>query len=544
MTVWRLIQRLGVAQWPLGLAIILTIGMTASALGLLALSGWFLTAASIAGLAVATGAIGFNFLIPASLIRALAVTRTGLRYAERLLSHDATLRLVVKLRRYVFDGLLSELREQPGREQDALDRLVSDATVVEGALLRTLLPFIGAVIAALFTPILAVFLAPSAILPTLIPAGVLIGVVWWRRSGYQALAQQIDRDARRARERAIALADGRYELGLLLSTDELNALTTDAYSGLTTARLAKVKREQVDRWLLGIGQAFAVLGLILLPLELPFMVSLLLALLATAELMTPALSVSFEAERVRIAMQRMPTVMPMAPPQQHMTLAFEALQVAALPGQAPLTMPITRTLRPGDALIITGDSGVGKTTLLRTLAGFLPPASGTVVRPDQIGLVMQSPWLPEDQLRQVVTLGLSDTPTDEAIWNALETVELATWVRALPQGLDTWVGSDGVQPSGGQQRRLAIVRLLLQKPRLVLMDEPTEGLEPELATRIMARLAETFDQQIWIVVSHRPEPYQVIQATLPLLPLRHNGGSPQDLPYTAGHDALSNHQDL
>ena len=85
-------------------------------------------------------------------------------------------------------------------------------------------------------------------------------------------------------------------------------------------------------------------------------------------------------------------------------------------------MPITRTLRPGDALIITGDSGVGKTTLLRTLAGFLPPASVTVVRPDQIGLVMQSPWLPEDQLRQVVTLGLSDTPTDEAICNALETV--------------------------------------------------------------------------------------------------------------------------
>ena len=106
------------------------------------------------------------------------------------------------------------------------------------------------------------------------------------------------------------------------------------------------------------------------------------------------------------------------------------------------------------------------------------------------------------------------------------------------------MGSYGVQPSEGQQRRLAIVRLLLKKPRLVLMDEPTEGLEPELATRIMARLAETFDQQIWIVVSHRPEPYQVIQATLPLLPLRHNGGSPQDLPYTAGHDALSNHQDL
>lgn len=543
MTIWRLIQQLEVAKWPLVLAIILTIGMTAAALGLLALSGWFLTAASIAGLAVATGAIGFNFLIPSSLIRALAVARTGLRYTERLLSHDATLRLVVKLRRFAFDGLLSELREQPGREQDALDRLVSDASVVEGALLRTLLPLIGAVIAALFTPMLAIFIAPSAVLPTLIPAGALVIVVWWRRSGYRALAQQIDRDARRARERAIALADGRYELGLLLSVDELHALTADAYSGLTSARLAKVKREQRDRWILGLAQACAVLGLILLPLELPIMVSLLLALLATAELMTPGLSVSFEAERVRIAMRRMPTVVPPPPPQQHRTLTFEALQVAALPGHLALNMPITRTLNPGDALIVTGDSGVGKTTLLRTLAGFLPPASGTIKRPEHIGLVMQSPWLPEDQLRHLVTLGLPDTPTDASIWQALETVELATWARGLPQGLDTWVGSDGVQPSGGQQRRLAIARLLLQRPTLVLMDEPTEGLEPELATRLMSRLAEAFREHIWIVVSHRPEPYQVIQETLPLVPLRRDTGSPHDLPYTAGH-AVPNTQDL
>src|SRR6056300_904039 len=200
-----LLKHLNVSMTPLVLAILLTVIMTLSSLGLLALSGWFLSAASIAGLAALSGAFGFNILQPSSMIRGLAVSRTLSRYVERLLSHDATLRVVVKLRRFVFDGLIHGIGTKPSNDQEALDRLVQDASVVEGALLRTLLPLIGSLIAAFFVPILAAIIAPEAIIPAAIPACVFVVTLLTRKRGYRDLAEAIDRESRRARNRAIAL---------------------------------------------------------------------------------------------------------------------------------------------------------------------------------------------------------------------------------------------------------------------------------------------------------------------------------------------------
>lgn len=513
---WRqLLTTLQVPLTPLILAMALTVLMTLSALGLLALSGWFLTAAALAGLAAVTGAYAFNILQPSSMIRLLAVSRTLTRYVERLLSHDATLRLVVKLRRFVFDGLLGSIGQQRISNEDALNRLIQDASVVEGALLRTVLPWLGALIAAAFTPLLALVIAPEAIWPGLIPLLTFLGLTRLRQGRYQALADAIDAESRRTRARAIALADGRHELQLALSDSALDALTESAYGPLAALKTARVHLERTDRIILALGHALAFAWLALLPLELPILVALLLGLLATGELMIPGITVSFESRRVVLALSRLPRPTTEAPTiATSAQLVLESLEVSPEPHTPPVACPITLTLSPGDHLRLEGPSGIGKTTVLRTLAGLLVPVGGRMSRPASCGLVEQAPWLPSDQLRQALTLGLPKAPQDDAIVEALALVELREWVEQLEAGLDTWIGVDGIQPSGGQWRRLAIARLVLQDPELVLLDEPTEGLEPALGARLIERLLHRFKDRIVVVVSHRSDADPMLQSRL------------------------------
>jgi ABC-type transport system involved in cytochrome bd biosynthesis fused ATPase/permease subunit len=111
---------------------------------------------------------------------------------------------------------------------------------------------------------------------------------------------------------------------------------------------------------------------------------------------------------------------------------------------------------------------------------------------------------------------LPTQPTENEFWRALKLVELDSWVNNLPNQERTWIGADGVMPSGGQWRRLAIARLVLQQPILALLDEPTEGLEESLAIRLMERLVDEFKDRILIVVSHRDEAIRFIPHELTL----------------------------
>lgn len=512
-----LLKHLNVSMTPLVLAILLTVIMTLSSLGLLALSGWFLSAASIAGLAALSGAFGFNILQPSSMIRGLAVSRTLSRYVERLLSHDATLRVVVKLRRFVFDGLIHGIGTKPSNDQEALDRLVQDASVVEGALLRTLLPLIGSLIAAFFVPILAAIIAPEAIIPAAIPACVFVVTLLTRKRGYRDLAEAIDRESRRARNRAIALADGRYELQLAFDDQDLTRLTTDAYQPLADLRLNKVSRELTDKILMGIAHAISLVWIATLPIELPILVALLVSSLGVSELLIPGILIAFESRRVELSLARLPSTESVLREQaSHDRLVVQDLTFAPTPEADVLALPLTLSLEPGEHLRLSGPSGIGKTTCLKTLVGLLPARSGSVLRPASTGLVEQTPWLPTDVLWRSLTLGLPTQPTENEFWRALKLVELDSWVNNLPNQERTWIGADGVMPSGGQWRRLAIARLVLQQPILALLDEPTEGLEESLAIRLMERLVDEFKDRILIVVSHRDEAIRFIPHELTL----------------------------
>ncbi len=180
----------------------------------------------------------------------------------------------------------------------------------------------------------------------------------------------------------------------------------------------------------------------------------------------------------------------------------------------PVLDRVSLSIAAGEKVAFVGASGGGKTTLVQILLGLYPPSSGTVfydgVPIEKIGMdrvrenvatVLQHPALFNDTVRMNLTLG-RELP-DERLWRALEIAQLRETVEGLQQGLDTLVGRDGIRLSGGERQRLAVARLVLSDPRLVILDEATSALDTETERRLHTALAGFLRQRTTIIIAHR-----------------------------------------
>ena len=200
------------------------------------------------------------------------------------------------------------------------------------------------------------------------------------------------------------------------------------------------------------------------------------------------------------------------------TISLDNVSFTYHDGDSPTLRALTGSI-PGRSLtVITGSSGAGKTTLLRLLLGLDVPDSGTVSIDDQdinvakfasvqnaIALVPQEPVLFTGTMSENLLLGLEDTTTADLL-DACDRAGLLETVRALPWGLDTEVGSGKHMLSGGQLRRMAIARALLRKPTILLLDEPTTGLDVQNSSLVLNTLRRISDRTTVVMVSHRSEP--------------------------------------
>jgi len=175
---------------------------------------------------------------------------------------------------------------------------------------------------------------------------------------------------------------------------------------------------------------------------------------------------------------------------------------------------VTLDIKAGEKIALVGASGGGKSTLVQVLLGLYPLKSGELkfdnVPVNEIGLdvvrehvatVLQHPALFNDTIRMNLTLGRDCS--DKELWQALEVAQLADTIKEIDQELDAVIGHDGVRLSGGQRQRLAIARMILTNPSVVILDEATSALDTHTEARLHQAMQGFLDERTTIIIAHR-----------------------------------------
>lgn len=494
----------------------LAIAAVIAAVLLLGLSGWFITGAALAGLGGVLAAQGFNYLVPSALIRLLAIIRTASRYGERLYGHRAALMALATVRARLFDRILTVRDVRAVSASDAVTRLVQDIGALEDSLVRK--PALPAALAGSLIGLgLAWLASPWASLALLaLLAMIAVGTHLASPRLLVKAAADMAGALARLKGRMVDYAAASPEIFAYdLAPAIERSLVADAAT-LDTARRRFARGEAIIDAGLTVGSGIA-MGTILTTshASAPLTVLAVLAAAGTIESLAAYMRGVSRNALVAAALARL-DAMAVRPP---MPAPVE-----------PLPIPVGRMiafdrdgvrvrLEAGDRLGLAGRSGSGKTSLLETLAGIRPADTDCGIRIDDRPIAA----LPLEVVRAAFSLSPQDAQllsgtvrdnlrvaraglTDEELWTGLEVVCLAGDIRAMPQGLDQWVGDGGARLSGGQRKRLSIARAILAGRPWLLLDEPSEGLdmvtEARLADRLDTWLRETGTGLA--VASHRP----------------------------------------
>jgi len=500
---------------------------------LLAVSGWFIAAMAWAGAAGAS----MNYFTPAALIRGSAMARTGGRYLERLVTHEATLRLLSHLRVWFYRHLepLAPARLQQLHSADLFSRIRSDIDSLEQLYVRTLVPVLTAVAGAvLLTVFLARYDRASAltVLAFLAAGGGLVPL-WSARVGAAPGRRLVETESA-LRE---AVVDGVQALPELLvygaapaQVQRLNAASAE----LAAAQVRLGGYAGAAQGALGLCANLALWCILWLAIPLvregriapPELAMLALLALAAFESVAP-LPAAFQqlgaaltaARRLFAIVDAAPAVTeppgPSPPPAgfdlrlRGVRFTYPGATRAALDG-IDLDLPV------GRRVAVVGASGSGKSTLFNLLLRFWAPAAGEIrlgghdladyageeIR-RHLALVSQHTHLFNASIRDNLLLARPDA-SQALLETACRAAQIHDFVGTLPAGYDTWVGETGVRLSGGEARRIAVARALLKDAPILLLDEPTEGLDAPAERALLQAVGRLMAGRSVLLVTHRP----------------------------------------
>ena len=517
--------------WMLGGAALAILAALA-AIGLMAVSGWFIAAMAVAGVSAAA----INYYTPAAAIRLCAILRSGGRYGERLVTHEATLRSLSRLRVWLFRRLipLAPARLAALRSGELFARLRADVDALEHFYLAVLVPGAVALASVATAIVLCLIVLPAAGLAVLIGAllaGVLVPA-WLQR--------------RAAPDAATAVREGGALRGLLLDAlrghPELLAWGRVSAHGARIEQLARqldARRARLEVLeatggaLVGLCAQLTLLAVLAIALSAahrhtlspPLLVMLALLALALFEVIGPLTEALARWSATLTSCARVFTLAdtpaPFVEPEVsasvplHPAVVFEDVSLRYHEAAPWALTQVNLTLAPGARVAVVGASGAGKSSLVAALLKLYPLQHGRILFGGQpleslqgdelrrhIALIAQQSVLFNQSLLENLLLAAPEA-TAAQIERAVSLAQLDGFVASLPDGYDTQLGEAGALVSGGEARRIAIARALLQDAPVLVLDEPTEGLDAVTARDLYTALDAAANGRTLLLITHR-----------------------------------------
>lgn len=515
----------------------LTLGMLlafvtlCASIGLLTLSGWFLSAAAVAGLSIARET--FNYMLPGAFVRGFAMGRTAGRWGERVVSHNATFKLLTDLRIFFFEKLAPMIpgRVSNLRDADLLNRLVADIDAMDHVYLRLISPVtVGVLGIAALTALLCWF---DMVLGLTLGGVLLVLLLVWpvmfyklgKRNGAELTQHKAEMRVATLdwlqgySELTIFGAESRYRDAIYAAQEKLlaNQKVNASFTGLASALLLLA-----NGWTLVLMLWLAADGVNGQAPD-PMIALVVFATMASVELLMP-IAGAFQhlgqtltsARRLNEIILSEPDVKFPSEETRHsgqFDITFEHLTFNYSGGEQPALKDVSLTIPAGHKVAIVGQTGSGKSTLIQLLCRYWDAQQGDI----RIAGTRLQEWK-ESDLRAAISvvsqrvdilngslrdnLSMAKPHADDSELSAmLERVGLGKLLEA--PGLDTWLGDGGRQLSGGEKRRIGIARALLHDGPILLLDEPTEGLDKQTEQQIMALFQSHFENKTVIFITHR-----------------------------------------
>lgn len=502
-----------------------------ASVGLLTLSGWFISAAGIAGLSIARET--FNYMLPGGGVRGLAMGRTAGRWAERVVSHNATFKLLTELRVFFF-AKLSPL--VPGkianvRDGDLLNRLVSDVDAMDHVYLRLISPvFISALGIATLTLFLSWFDLKLALLLGTIMATVLFSwpILFYKLGKQNGTELTNHKSELRTHtldwlqghsELVLFGAEARYLNTIYQAQDRLlgNQYINARISGLANALLMLINGLALTLilWLAADGVGGAAPD--------PMIALFAFATMASFEMLAPIAAAFQYLGQTLTSAKRLNQIILAEPevlfPQEGELLSvrhdieLEDVQFSYGDSNSLAIHNLNLKVKSGTKVAILGQTGSGKSTIIQLLCRYWDVNQGSIsiastpikqiseksLR-ENISVVSQRVDILNGTLRDNLLMAKPNA-VDNELSELLNSVGLESLLN--DKGLDTWLGDGGRQLSGGEKRRIGIARAILHNAPIVLLDEPTEGLDKKTEQQVMSLFDEHFQGKTVIFITHR-----------------------------------------
>lgn len=516
------------------LGIILAIVGLAASIGLLSLSGWFLAATALVG-----SSLIFNFFYPSSGVRGLAIGRTVSRYFERLVTHDATFRVLSNLRVSVFRKLipLGPAGLNRYRNSELLNRLVADVDTLDTLYLNLLTPFISAVMVILFMAIGLSFVS----LPLMwLICGTLTALLFLLPLLFYRLGRKLGREAVQQRATYRSQFIEWIQLNAEFMLFGVQQQATEKLQQTERAWLAEQSRESrlsgfstallmsINGLLVAVVIFLSATAISAPNAENPeaLIALVVFCVLASMEILAP-IGMAFlhlgqvisAAERISDITERSPlvnfngTAIWQKTEKNQPLIRFEQVEFSYPERQQNVLNGLSFTVRQGEKVAILGKTGSGKSTIFQLLTRNYDATSGQIqlnrcdigdypeqTLRQQIATLSQRVHIFSNSLRENLKIG-NPQADDQQLEAVVKQVGLGYLLEN--DGLDLWLGEGGRHLSGGEQRRLGLARLLLSEAEILLLDEPTESLDRDTEQQILQLIFQHCQHKTLLMITHR-----------------------------------------